>query len=152
MMSNVIQLTRFAYLPDGTYGEMVFPNGEKFFTVERSWEGNKPNVSCIPDGTYRLGMRASSVVKRSSGGRHDEGWEVMDVPGRSYIMIHPGNWPKNFQGCIGVGRGMSIMKDSSGNLVHSVTSSRDAFMRMMEIMDEHTEWELVISPFIMEYP
>lgn len=151
-MNNQILLTRFAYLPTGTYGRMTFPDGTSFYTVERAWLNNKPDESCIPDGVYRLGMRESNVVKTSSGGDFTEGWEVLDVPERTFIMIHPGNWPMNFNGCIGVGRGLSIMQDKRGVLVNAVTESRSAFRKMMEIMDMHYEWELEIRPFIMEYP
>lgn len=151
-MNNVIRLVRFGYMPEGTYGKLIFPNGETFYTVERPWMDNKAKESCIPDGVYRLGMRESPVVKRSSGGEFDEGWEVLDVPDRTFIMIHPGNWPMNFQGCIGVGRNMAIMQDKRGVLVNSVTGSRDAFRRIMELMEEHYEWVLEINPFIMSYP
>lgn len=152
MSDTTIQMVRFAYLPSGTYGKMTFPNGESFYTVEQPWNDNKTDESCIPDGVYRLGMRESPVVKRSSGGEFTEGWEVLDVPERDYIMLHPGNWPMNFKGCIGMGRDLTIMQDKRGVLVDAVTDSRDAFRRVMEIMDEKAEWELVITPFFMSYP
>jgi hypothetical protein len=81
-MTSRAVLTRFAYLPDGTFGELVFPDGTSMFTVERPWKDNTPKESCIPDGIYQLGMRESPVVHRSSGGMFHEGWEVLDVEGR----------------------------------------------------------------------
>jgi len=145
-MSDRIVLTRTAYLPDGTFGELVFPNGIKMFTVEKPWKENIVSESCIPDGVYRMGMRESPVVRRSSGGEFHEGWEVLDVEGRSYIMLHPGNWPCNFQGCIGVGDSLSYMTDKRGRMTLAVTNSRNTFRRLMEELDTRYEWELEIRP------
>ena len=142
-----IHLERFAYAPDGTFGRLTLPNGEHLYTVERPWRGNKPFESCIPDGVYELQKRVSPVVDRTSGGEFLEGWEVMDVPGRSYIMVHPGNWPENFEGCIGVGTDYMIL---SGR--NAVSNSREAFRQFMQALSGMDAWDLVITGYHMEYP
>ena len=151
-MNNVIVLERFAYSPDGTFGVMTFPTGEQFYTVERPWLGNKPMESCIPEGLYILQKRYSPAVDRSSGGEFDEGWEVTNVPGRTFIMIHPGNWPINFQGCIGVGKEYTVIPDRSGVPRNGVTRSRDAFRDMMELMETSNAWDIDIRQKVIEYP
>lgn len=145
-MPNVI-LERFAYAPDGTFGRLHLPNGKVFFTVERPWLGNKPFESCIPDGIYVLEKRRSPVVERTSGGDYLEGWEVTHVPGRTFIMLHPGNWPHNFEGCIGVGLHYQVLGGKNG-----VTQSRLAFAQVMAALDGRETWSLDIRPFLMEYP
>ena len=145
-MPNVI-LERFAYAPDGTFGRLMLPNGQRFFTVERPWLSNKPFESCIPDGIYTLEKRRSGVVERSTEGNYVTGWEVTHVPGRTYIMIHPGNWPENFQGCIGVGLNYEVIDGVNG-----VTQSRLAFAQVMAALDGRASWRLEIRPFLMEYP
>lgn len=145
-MPNVI-LERFSYAPDGTFGRLKLPNGKRFFTVERPWLGNKPFESCIPDGIYTLERRRSEVVERTSDGNYVEGWEVTHVPGRTFIMIHPGNWPENFEGCIGVGLDYRVMDGRNG-----VTHSRSAFAQVMGALDGRASWHLDIRPFLMEYP
>lgn len=151
-MPNVI-LERFAYAPDGTFGRLKMPNGKVFFTVERPWLGNKPFESCIPDGIYMLERRRSPVVERTRGGDYLEGWEVTHVPGRTFIMIHPGNWPRNFEGCIGVGTQYMVIKDPyDGQWKSGVASSRKAFAQVMGALDGRETWRLEIRPFLMEYP
>lgn len=145
-MPNVI-LERFAYSPDGTFGRLTLPNGQRFFTVERPWLSNKPFESCIPDGIYTLEKRPSPVVQRTSGGHYVEGWEVTHVPGRTFIMLHPGNWPTDFEGCIGVGTEYKIIDGQNG-----VSQSRLAFAQMMGALDGRASWRLEIRPFLMEYP
>ena len=141
-----ITLERFAYAPDGTFGRLMLPDGWSCFTVEQPWNGNLNSQSCIPDGVYDLKRRRSPVVQRTSGGDYVEGWEVCDVPGRTYIMIHPANWPDDVEGCIGVGREYKVLEGRNG-----VTSSRATFAQLMGRLDGG-EWQIDIRPFIMEWP
>lgn len=150
-MPNVI-LERFSYAPDGTFGRLKLPNGRLFFTCERPWLSNKPFESCIPDGIYTLEKRRSPVVERTSGGDYLEGWEVTHVPGRTYIMIHPGNWPRNVEGCIAVGLAYRVLQDQDGEHKNAVTQSKSAFAQLMGALDGRESWRLEIRPFLMEYP
>ncbi|MFL1404204.1 DUF5675 family protein [Marinobacter sp. M1N3S26] len=146
-MPAALRLTRFCYAPDGTFGRLELPDGTELFTCERPWEGNKRRESCIPDGVYTLRMRRSGVVERSTGGKYLEGWEVVNVPGRSYIMLHPANWPDQLEGCIAPGLGFGIISEKQ-----AVTSSQDAFDKLMSALAGQDEWEIDIRPFIMEHP
>lgn len=89
-----LELERFAYCPWGTYGVL---QGFEFqaWTVERPWLSNKPWVSCIPEGHYRISLHFSP--------RHKQCVKIHDVPGRSNILIHKANVPTDLYGCIGVG-------------------------------------------------
>jgi hypothetical protein len=78
------------YDPEGTNGELklVVCN-----TIELPWLQNQRNVSCIPEGRYELRKR---FIKKF--GLH---LLVVDVPGRSWILIHPANDAKTqLKGCI----------------------------------------------------
>ena len=79
-----------SYLPDRVVGQLG-----PFATLERAWRGNKPNISCIPEGSY--------IVKRDNFGRFRY-YAVQDVPGRSGIEFHGGVYPKHSVGCILIGR------------------------------------------------
>ena len=76
---NDIVLERFSYHPKGTLGVIRFA-GEKFYTVERPWLNNQPNVSCVPEDTYQVNWRRSPKFGHT--------WELQDVPDRTYILIH----------------------------------------------------------------
>jgi hypothetical protein len=78
------------YDPEGTNGELklVVCN-----TIELPWLQNERNVSCIPEGRYELRKR---FIKKF--GLH---LLVVDVPDRSWILIHPANDAKTqLKGCI----------------------------------------------------
>lgn len=78
------------YDPEGTNGELklVVCN-----TIELPWVQNQRNVSCIPEGRYELRKR---FIKKF--GLH---LLVVDVPDRSWILIHPANDAKTqLKGCI----------------------------------------------------
>ena len=134
-----VRLTRFAYTPQGTFGRLKV-EGKEFYTVERPWEDNKSNVSCVPEGTYTLRQRDSGVVSRSTGGAYPRGWEVTNVKGRTFIMIHVGNTIDDLQGCIARGKTLGVV-----NGKWAVQSSRSAFDELMGLLSGQDEWNLTID-------
>jgi len=99
-----MKITRFVKNKTIALGRLDFAD-TAFFTVERPWLDNKPNISCIPDGTYKLKRVDSPKFGADM-------WEIADVPGRTHILLHVGNRPHNFEGCIGLGQ--TIYPDLSG--------------------------------------
>lgn len=142
MTSAVVTLSRFAYTPMGVFGTLQV-GGKRFYTVERPWKGNEQGVSCIPAGSYQLRKRASEVVKKSSRGAYQEGWEVTGVPGRTFIMIHPGNTMDDLEGCIAVGTGLGYVNNK-----WAITNSQVAFKELMAALEGKSGWELRIKPSI----
>lgn len=102
-----------------TLGTLESADGDfKVFTLERPWMENRPYVSCIPTGKYH--------AFRSWYNAGDyEVFELADVPGRTEILFHVGNYLKNTEGCILVGMGYD--RD-----VPAVWSSRTAFKQLMD--------------------
>lgn len=79
-----------SYLKDRTVGQLQVGN-QGFDTLERPWLDNKPNVSCIPEGTY--------IVRRDTTGRFQY-YAVENVPMRTHIEFHHGAKPEHSNGCI----------------------------------------------------
>lgn len=120
------------YYDDGVHTKITFPDGEVMWGAERPWVDNKRSLSCIPEGEYSIGYRRSPVVERTSGGDFTCGYEVENIPNRSYIMFHVGNWPlKDSDGCILIGE-----KGWDGDQP-VVWSSRAAFKQFMSKMNKH---------------
>lgn len=132
----MLTLERFAYLPGGTFGKLTLPSGTELYTAECPWKNNKGFESCIPEGEYTLALRDSPVIRRTSNNQFAAGWEVRDVPDRSFIMIHPGNWPRNVEGCIAVGLAFALLTDVRTRLPYGVTSSQIAFRKLMSGLDQ----------------
>ena len=143
----MIVLEREGSSPWGTFGTLMLDDGWACKTLEPRWLGNRRGKSCIPAGTYKLTMRDSPMVNRTTSGRFLRGWEVTNVLGRTHIMIHPGNWARNSDGCILVGRNHTIINGEPG-----VTSSQDAFAALMEQLATADEWDLHILWSSVEYP
>lgn len=131
-----LKLERFAYHPAGVLGRLYLPDGSHLFTVERPWLGNQPFFSCIPEGVYELWP--------FNGRRFKNVWQVMNVPERSAILIHAGNFPSDLQGCIAIGD--RLLESSFG-----VANSRKALKRLREALGSG-EHQIEITHYTVEYP
>jgi hypothetical protein len=99
-------LTREMTTDEGTFGTLTLSRGGHFMslaTLELPWKNNQRNISCIPEGVYKTILVASPRFGRVYG--------VQDVPNRSSILIHAGNFAgdtskgyrSDVAGCILVG-------------------------------------------------
>jgi hypothetical protein len=138
-----LQVLRKERIPDGVFGELhvladefdlVPPAPLQLQTIEDDYRDNAPRISCIPSGLYTL--------QRTIFYKHGyETFEVVGVPNRSRILIHPANTEEDLEGCIGVGlrRGkIRVAKDEDTGelnvLKNAVVASREAFRQLMEVM------------------
>lgn len=81
------------YHAGGTNGTLLLYGKPVCRTIELPWQGNRRNVSCIPEGRYRL--------TRTHTNRFGYGLQVLGVPDRSGILIHAANdAATELQGCI----------------------------------------------------
>jgi hypothetical protein len=95
-----VRLIRYHYGLNATLGILKFPVvHQPIYTLELPWRENQHDISCIPVGVY-------DVIPHNSVD-HPGTFEVTNVPNRSSILIHVGNYPSDFKGCIGVGTGVS---------------------------------------------
>lgn len=94
-------LFRDVLLPEATLGSLLIA-GRWFRTLERPWQDNQPNVSCIPAGEYEC-----HFVERSASGKFRNVWWIRNVPERSGILFHSGNTVSASRGCplLGLRRG-----------------------------------------------
>lgn len=111
---------------DATGNVAPFGGNERpqLFTLENPWLDNQPMISCIPAGKY--------ICRRVESPTYGSTFEVADVEGRTHILFHWGNYPKNTQGCVLVGQ-------SKAEDVPAVWRSRAAhaeFLKMTEAVDE----------------
>lgn len=97
------------YVFDGD--EIVF----QCWTLERPWMDNKRKVSCIPSGEYQYNML------NSTPSFHYTVLHVLDVPGRSGILFHRGNYRDDSSGCVLVGDGFAHI---NGDYFLDLTNSR----------------------------
>ena len=112
------------YLADQTIGVLTlhFFLGKtvQLATIELPWLDNNKNVSCIPAGNYDI-MRDYSGAHRY--------FIIADVPGRTNIEMHTGNYTHQTEGCILVGQGLFPTGDSPA---FKLKSSKKALDYMIE--------------------
>lgn len=112
------------YQDDLTLGIMNFKDF-RCFTLELPDLDNKSNVSCIPEGTYLASKHMSPTKGHCVS--------IKNVPMRSNILIHVGNFTSDIQGCILVG---DSARDINGDGKYDVTNSRNTFNNLMNLLPE----------------
>jgi len=102
-----VQLLR-TYLEKETVGEFRVLDDDnqliyRCHTVELPDRQNQVGVSCIPEGTYS--------VQKEKPNKHFNyvHFSVLNVPGRSGILIHIANYVSQLKGCIAPGRDLIDM-------------------------------------------
>lgn len=103
-----------------TYGDF------ECFTLELPDLNNAKNISCIPDGVYE-------AKKRFSPSKQYEVVEYINVPNRTYIQIHKGNFTRQLLGCQAVGDSIKFVDDDS---ILDVTNSGVTFAKLMSVLPE----------------
>jgi len=128
MPDRTVILRRSVSTDQGTEGELCVPElGVQCYTLELPWRDNAPNISCIPCGEYDCEIVNSPRFHRV--------YHVRDVPGRSHVLIHSGNFAgdtskglrSDVAGCILLGSRLGYLYDQRAILV-----SRTTVRRVME--------------------
>lgn len=101
-------------------------------TLELSWRNNERRRSCIPTGKYKITPNQSPTFGPT--------FRLHDVPNRSDILIHTGNFHTNTLGCILVGNEFSDI-NRDGQL--DVTSSRVIMNQLLAVLK--TEGTITIT-------
>lgn len=121
------RLTRTFFEDKQTLGSLtiVDDTGQQVFkshSLELPWLNNQSQVSCIPTGSYVVVPRTSLKF-----GKH---FHITNVPGREWILIHPGNYHTQIRGCVLIGQGLI---DINGDGYRDVTSSRPTVDLLLKI-------------------
>ncbi len=82
-------------------------------TLERGFQDNKKNVSCVPPGVYNLRLEYSPKFNAQL-------WELYGVPNRSECKFHVANYWQQLNGCIALGdRHLDINNDGALDVANS---------------------------------
>lgn len=95
-MERII-INRKHFSNQSTFGDLILEGEDFCNTLELSCrKGDEGGRLAIPEGRYLLKKTYSPKFKKDM-------WEVMDVPGRTGIRIHPANYAHELDGCIAPG-------------------------------------------------
>ena len=135
-------LKRVLITDDGVIGVLTCGNAPVCLTLEEEWKDNARSISCIPAGSY--------LCKRVVTPRHGETFEVMNVPGRSSILIHSGNTEADTEGCILVGKEFGKVtakdkEDESASSKIAVLRSKETFKEFMDVLQGKESFALHVK-------
>lgn len=117
-----LEVLRLERSKRGTFGVLRLDGEVMCMTLEPPDLGNRPFVSCIPDGSY--------VCVRRVSPRFGETFLIDDVPRRTDILFHTGNLVNDTRGCV-------LLGNKLGNVAgeRAVLESRQAHRKFMEALD-----------------
>lgn len=128
-MTDLI-LNRYEPTDRATPGELFAGPLRLCDTLERGPGSNRVGIDRIPEGRFPMRLR-------SEGGYHQRAKQIFPdihrgmveivVPGRTYILIHWGNFWTNTRGCILVGEGTFIDDDGEPAIKSSRTTYRSIY-------------------------
>lgn len=118
---------------DCTLGRL-WVDGFQCFTLELPWQNNMRNISCIPEDFY--------LVTKHKSPNHGDVLKLHDVPNRTHILIHAGNFTRNTQGCILVGDGIKYL---DGDTIPDVTNSKKTLTKLLASVPESALLEVMRS-------
>ena len=122
---NTVVINRYRTSQFGTFGHIyiISPAWYTCFSLEPPWRGNQSNISCISKGEYRVGFAYSP--------RFGYVYHILDVPDRSNILIHSGNYGgdrdlgliSDTYGCILLGKNVGYLRNQKVVLISKFTVS-----------------------------
>lgn len=133
-----ITITRLITGNDGTFGKLDIAQPRwQCATLEQPYRDNKPAVSRIPAGIYRAVWQWSPRLQRCT-------YRLLDVPGRTGILIHPANfagdrnmnWYSELMGCISLGSHVQKLRNPLGDMQKAVFLSRHTVAEFEALCDQ----------------
>jgi len=121
---------------DATHGMLLHGMIFICYTLELPWRDNVKGESCIPCGDYKVEWEYSPKFKTSL-------YELRDVPNRTEIKFHAGNWVNQTDGCILPGL------TQAGE---AVERSQEALEKMYSITDKPRPFTLSVREAALFIP
>jgi hypothetical protein len=131
-------LYRHQFRSDGIFGSLIQATGEGIgVTLEHAFPQSDGNyLPSVPCGDY-LCIRGFHLLKGMMN--PIETFLLQHVPGHSEILIHPGNFNEDSDGCILIGT--AITGDDSGQMI---IDSDKAFSDFMALQAGVNEFSLTV--------
>jgi hypothetical protein len=125
-----ILIERLNYGDKQTIGKLYLLNSlneiiEEFWSLELPLKDNQKRISCIPEGVYK--------ARKHNSPKHGLSLWLQDVPNRSEILIHKGNYHTDILGCIIIG---SDLADINKDGYLDVTNSKNSIKKLMSMLED----------------
>jgi len=131
-MLKKVELMRVEQGDEGTFGVLRLEGRAYCVTLEPPDRDNMANMSCIPAGRYMCRLVESPRFGRT--------FEVTNVPGRSHILLHPGNVVGDTRGCVLLGREFGRLRGD-----RAVLNSGKTFAGFLEQCGDVNEFAFMVT-------
>jgi hypothetical protein len=123
-----ITLQRISPLPKQIqFGILIVANQPRWITLELPYLDNEKKKS----RNRRAGNLKLAVT-----------FEVLAVPNRDGILLHPGNLPRDTEGCILIGKGLGDVEGLPG-----ITSSKQGFQEFLDYTEKDESFRLIVRTY-----
>lgn len=128
------------YFPTHTMGHLLATNqaGNILFsccTLELPWLDNATGKSCIPEGIYPVRSRETPKFRQH--------YHVQEVPGREWILFHPGNYTYQLQGCILPGERFAML---DADAVPDILGTKATLNKMLSLLGKEFTLNVFSAP------
>lgn len=137
-MTDLI-LTRLRSTERATIGALFLGPLKLCDTLERGPGPNRPELDRIPAGRHKLRLRTEGGYHARAKKLFPEihrGMVEIIVPGRTFILIHWGNYWRDTLGCILVGQGVGVDGDGEPAVWSSQASYARIYPQIVDLADE----------------
>lgn len=132
---KTVRLIRSPSTDEGTFGIWLM-DGLVLQSLELPNRNNKPNLSCVPTGTYEVSIRYSPHFKKKL-------YWLKDVKGRSFILVHGATfagdvelgYQSHLQGCIALGKSKGSALNKFQKRQRCIFGSQQAVREMMDYLN-----------------
>ena len=133
---KTMDLIRVSTGDHGTFGVLMEEGMPFALTLEPEWKDNQKNISCIPAGEYYCHDINST--------RFGYTFEIQQVPDRTHILFHVGNFTKDTKGCILIGERFEndcilSSRDGFKEFIYRLKGCGSFLLRIRETMQEENE-------------
>lgn len=127
------------YHPDHTRGIFVAKDDDgniihSCVVLELPWKDNLYQISCIPEGMYQVVRRYTTKFRWH--------YHILDVPNRTFILMHPGNHTRQILGCMLPG---VEIKHLDSDQIPDITDTRLTLNKMLKAFGN--EFRLHVGSF-----
>ena len=126
-----IELKRQHTSAAGTFGVLIADDEKLWASLETPLAPIAGIRYAIPAGAYRCQIVSSPLIERITNGKHRLALEICDVPERSHILFHPGNFQSDSKGCILVGSKAALINGRP-----AIEKSQAAFADFMQYVEK----------------
>jgi len=110
----------------GTFGVLLIQGSAFCVTLEPPWRMNARLTSCVPPGRYE--------AEKTHSAKFGTTYRLRDIPGRTNILLHPGNILEDTEGCILLASEFGKLRSRDRAILNS-GKTFNLFIRAMEDYD-----------------